>query len=975
MIKKQKILIVDDKKENLTALRQVLRAVDAEIVEANSGNEALAATLHHDFSLALLDVQMPLMSGFELARHLRAESGTLVLPIVFLTASYQDEAQVLKGYDAGGVDYITKPYQPEALLAKVRIFLEMDGNRRELELYRERLETQVDERTYELNKETAEHRRTETARASAEARYSELFSRMTEGFALHELICDKAGKPVDYRFLEVNQAYENFTGLRRDDILNRTALEVLPATEPRLIEAYGHVALTRKTIRLEDFAGVPGRFFSVTVFSPRPGQFVTILADVTERKKTEDELRGSEAKYRSLFTSSRDALMTLAPPLWRFTSGNPATLALFGAKTEEEFEACTPGDLSPALQPDGRSSAEKAAEMISKVLREGSCFFEWTHKRLNGTEFQATVLLTRCELNGAEFLQATVRDITEHKRTELTIHGAYEMQGVLNAMLQHSLAAVPLREKLSGHLAALFALPWLAVQPKGAVFILNARRDALVMMAQQGLASHLLEACALVPLGRCLCGKAAGTGQVVESASVGADHETAYAGMEPHGHFCSPITADGQTLGVLNLYLKKGAALTDPQKRFVKHAANIMAENILHAQTEEKLLQAQKMESVGRLAGGVAHDFNNILSVIKCYGEFVRKALPPQDPRAEDVQEILTAADRAVALTRQLLAFSRRQIMTPKAADLNKCVSDMTNMLRRLIGEDISLTTGLARTACTVMLDTGQMEQVLVNLVVNARDAMPGGGKIELSTELLPASEELFLAHPELARGPLVCFRVKDNGSGMTPEVKSHLFEPFYTTKEQGKGTGLGLSTVFGIVKQSGGDIEVESEPGKGTTFRICFPYYQAAPAAVPQEADEPAKNYAKGGETVLLVEDEESLRRLGRRVLASNGYTVLAAGGGEEALKELERYGKPVDLLVTDVVMPGMSGRELGREVARRELAGRILYMSGYTDDAIVKHGVLEPGLAFIYKPFTVDGLLAKVRAVLDGPREEAKA
>ncbi len=393
------------------------------------------------------------------------------------------------------------------------------------------------------------------------------------------------------------------------------------------------------------------------------------------------------------------------------------------------------------------------------------------------------------------------------------------------------------------------------------------------------------------------------------------------------------------------------------------------------AQMEEKLAQSQRLESVGRLAGGVAHGFNNILTVIKCYAELLRKGLDPQDPKIGDVHEILTAADRAAALTRQLLAFSRRQIMAPKVVDLNKCVGDVTNMLRSLIGEDIALTTKLAPAPCLTMLDAGQIEQALVNLVINARDAMPGGGAIELSTELLPLSRALSLAHPELPCGPMVCLKVSDSGTGMTAEVRSHLFEPFFTTKERGKGAGLGLPTVFGIVKQSGGDIEVESEPGKGTLFRICFPYCESAPEGTDAGKSGNAAGEVKGKETILLVEDEDGLRNLGKRVLASGGYMVLTAAGGVDALKELERHGKPVDLLLTDVVMPGMNGRELALEIARRSMAGRTIYMSGYTDDAIVKHGVLGPGLVFIYKPFSVDELLAKVRRVLDAPAGQSRA
>jgi len=389
---------------------------------------------------------------------------------------------------------------------------------------------------------------------------------------------------------------------------------------------------------------------------------------------------------------------------------------------------------------------------------------------------------------------------------------------------------------------------------------------------------------------------------------------------------------------------------------------------------ENQFLQSQKMEAVGVLAGGVAHDFNNILTAIKAYAGFIRNDLPPEAPMRADAGEILTAADRAGTLTRQLLAFSRRQILAPRVVDMNKIVGDMTKMLSRVIGEDIKIGTELEPAPCLALVDPGQLEQVVLNLAVNARDAMPKGGKLTLQTAILAGDAGLSAAHPDLPRGPLVCLKVRDTGTGMTGEVKARIFEPFYTTKEQGKGTGLGLSTVFGIVKQSGGEVTVSSEPAKGATFSIYLPLAENTVQDIRANKDGQAAAKT-GSETVLLVEDDESLRRLGARILKSSGYTVLAAASGAEALTVLEDHGKPVDLLVTDVVMPGMTGRDLALEIARRKQAGRTLYMSGYTDDAIVKHGVLEPGIAFIYKPFTVEALALKLREVLDGPADQAKA
>ena len=393
---------------------------------------------------------------------------------------------------------------------------------------------------------------------------------------------------------------------------------------------------------------------------------------------------------------------------------------------------------------------------------------------------------------------------------------------------------------------------------------------------------------------------------------------------------------------------------------------------------QQELLGAQKMESVGRLAGGVAHDFNNLLTVIGGYAGCLLQGLKEGAPGREDVKEILNAADRAAGLTRQLLAFSRKQLLAPTVVDLNVSVEGMARMLKRLIGEDVKLETRLAAGPCLVRVDEGQIDQVIANLAVNARDAMPGGGTLTLSTRVLPPDEELFSKYPDLARGPLVCLGVRDTGGGFTAEARAHMFEPFFTTKEKGKGTGLGLSMVFGIVKQSGGEIEVETSPETGTLFRIYLPHLETAlpekhrgrgAHAAPGAAAAP-----RGGETILLVEDEDSLRRLGERLLRLHGYTVVAAEDGLSALEAAERRGEPFDLLMTDVVMPGMTGQELAGELARRKLARRTLYTSGYTEDAIQKNGVLEPGIAFIYKPFTAEALALKLREVLDGPADKAK-
>jgi nitrogen-specific signal transduction histidine kinase len=384
------------------------------------------------------------------------------------------------------------------------------------------------------------------------------------------------------------------------------------------------------------------------------------------------------------------------------------------------------------------------------------------------------------------------------------------------------------------------------------------------------------------------------------------------------------------------------------------------------AAVQEQFRQSQKMEAVGQLAGGIAHDFNNLLTVIHGYSELILTSLDENSRLRQDVREIIHASERASSLTRQLLAFSRKQILQPKVLDLNAHVSNMDKMLRRMIGENIELMTLLAKDLGRTKADPGQIEQVILNLAVNARDAMLNGGKLTIETANIEFDENYARSHIGVTPGHYVMLSVSDTGVGIAREVKERIFEPFFTTKEKGKGTGLGLSTVFGIIQQSGGNIWVYSEPGLGTTFKIYLPRIEEdiellKPSAVSTKP-------LQGSETILLVEDEEIVRKLACTILQKNGYKVLEAPNGEEALRIVQgKNGNPIHLLVTDVVMPGMSGRQLADRLERLRPEMKILYISGYTDNAIVHHGVLDKGMHYIQKPFTVEGLVQKVREVLD--------
>jgi len=382
-------------------------------------------------------------------------------------------------------------------------------------------------------------------------------------------------------------------------------------------------------------------------------------------------------------------------------------------------------------------------------------------------------------------------------------------------------------------------------------------------------------------------------------------------------------------------------------------------------QLEAQFRQAQKMESVGQLAGGIAHDFNNLLTVINGTAELAIAQLREGDPLHEDLQEIRRAGERAAALTRQLLAFSRKQILQPQALDLNTVVAEMETMLQRLIGEDIDLVVVPTEGLGSVKADAGQIEQVIANLAVNARDAMPQGGQLTIETQNVEIDEQYGGQHGVAQKpGPYVMLAVSDTGVGMDEVTRQRIFEPFFTTKGPGKGTGLGLSTVYGIVKQSDGFIWVYSEVGQGTSFKTFLP--RVAEVAGSKRRS-PTIASAHGTETILVVEDVGGLCLLAKRILESAGYTVLTAASGEEALRLLEHYKEPVHLMITDVVMPGMSGRTLAERFDRTRLRMKVLYMSGYTDDVVVRHGVLDEGMPFLGKPFTGVELIRKVREVLD--------
>ena len=488
-----------------------------------------------------------------------------------------------------------------------------------------------------------------------------------------------------------------------------------------------------------------------------------------------------------------------------------------------------------------------------------------------------------------------------------------------------------------------------------------------------------------IKIGESLAGRVASTGRALllrdpaNHPDLDPEHAATMRRLGYRGLLTVPAKIGDRVVGVLSFLTtrEEGFSAEDMAiaTAFASHAAIALENSRLLlesrraydelAETQGQLEQAQKMDAIGRLAGGVAHDFNNLLTVILGRTDILLHPLKPEDPMRRGIELIQRTAGRAADLTRQLLAFSRKQVLEPVVLDLAAVTTDMKDMLGRLIGEDIALLTNPTPGLGRVKADRGQIEQVIMNLAVNARDAMPQGGRLIVETANIDLDDEYVRRHVGARPGPHVMLAVSDTGTGIPHEIQSQIFEPFFTTKEQGKGTGLGLATVYGIVKQSGGYIEVDSEPGQGTTFRIYLPRLEAAAVTVDRSVRPAAA--AGGTETILLVEDEEGVRELARDILRASGYTVLEARNGAEALLLCERHQGPLDMLLTDVVMPRMSGRELAERLAPLRPDLSVLYMSGYTDDAVIRHGVLGAGTAFLQKPFTPAALVLRVRETLD--------
>jgi len=650
--------------------------------------------------------------------------------------------------------------------------------------------------------------------------------------------------------------------------------------------------------------------------------------DITKRRQAEAALETSETNYREIFDAANDAVMVLDVETGSVLDANAKMCEMFACAYDDALGLGV-GDLSSGESP---YTHEGIMRWLSKAVQYGPQLFEWAAKSRDDRTFWVEMSLKRAQIGGEQRILAAVRDISQRMGAE-----------------QENLRLVQFLSIVIDS-----ANVWLnALDRSGNVVIWNRAAETISGYRAKDVVGHNQIWEWLYPdedYRREITDRVTA---VIRKGGATTDEETTIQTKDGEKRVISWYSRNlvderGSSIGLVSL----GRDVTE------------------HKQLEQQLRQAGKMEAIGRLAGGVAHDFNNLLTAIMGYSDLLLSALDDDESTRQEVLEIKRSTDRAMSLTRQLLAFSRRQILQPKVLDLNEVVADMDRMLRRLIRVDIEFISALEPALGNVEADRGQLEQVIMNLAVNARDAMPRAGQMTIETQNVDVDAAYAEVRPPMQPGRYVVLAVSDTGTGMDRDTQARIFEPFFSTKAQGKGTGLGLATVYGIVKQSDGYIWVYSEEGQGTTFKIYLPRVDKALSPSPKAAA--AAEPARGSETILLVEDEEVVRRLTTRILRKSGYTVLEATHSDEAIERCEEYRDTIHLMLTDVVLRGLSGRDLAELLSTRRPDMKVIYMSGYTDEVIAHRGILKAGIPFIQKPFTVVSLSRKVREVLDEAQEE---
>ncbi len=794
-----------------------------------------------------------------------------------------------------------------------------------------------------------------------------------------QVICDEKERPVDFIHQEVNAGYKKLTGLK--NVVGLKASEVFPDIEnshPEFIEKHLRVAESGVPDRFEFYLETLHKHFDISVYSLQKGYFTVIIDDITERKEAEQGLRKSEERFKTLFNSQSAIQAILDPDTGKVLDVNQKAADWYGWSVEELKQMYTK-DIN-TLTP------EAIISNLKTVPARQQNKFTGCHRRADGSIRDVEIFRNKIELDGKAVIHVITTDITDRLRDEEELRRltrALQATNKCNEALIQSNDEMELLHKVCNIIVETggYRMTWVGYPEQD-------REKSISVVAEAGFVGDYIKnikVCwADIPQGRGPVGMAIRTGQSCVIKNILDDPLFDIWRKEAikHGYaslLVLPLKAESEVFGLLAIYSAKPDAFDEEETTLLTSLADNLANGITmlrlhkaqvqleeeHEKLQAQLLHSQKMEMVGQLAGGIAHDFNNMLGVILGHVEMALSEKKLSQSIQADLDAIQRAAKRSADLTRQLLAFARKQIAMPHILDLNSTVEGMLSMLRRLIGENISLDWRPTAGQTLVKIDPSQLDQILVNLCVNSRDAITGVGRITIQTDRLSLNREEQTVHPDTIPGHYITLAVTDNGSGIEKKHHSHIFEPFFTTKEIGKGTGLGLSTVYGIVKQNNGSISFESARGKGTSIKINLPLHKETTDKVEYEPADPVTLQNK--KTVLLCEDQPDILNVCQRILVQQGYLVIPAATPHEAIRIASKHEGVVDLLLTDVVMPGMNGSELAFNVQSICPDLKTLFMSGYTADIIASHGVVEDGVNFIQKPFSGKQLVRSVRESLD--------
>lgn len=951
MAVQNKILIVNDVRDQLDLTTYLLREAGYECLAASDGAEALKIASQEYPDLIVSDVVMPGMDGITLCREIRSNIALADTPILLVSGLRHDDESVIAGLAAGADEYLELPFNPPTFVARVTRMVER-------------------KRSYDLL--AANDKRFRSLIENS----TDIISTLTlDGIATYE-----------------SPSIEAVLGYTPEELIGRNVFGFIHPDDVEKTQQYFSEAIkqgsptapiTYRARHKDNSWRVLESVGKAFVESGRPQYVIVNSRDITEITRESDERRKSDQRLKMIFDSV-GAGLGLFDRAGHAIECNSALERMLGYTTKELSRL----SFIDYTHPDDINRCGKQLDRV-KAGEIRSFEEEKRYIRKDGSTFWARLSVSRPSWkdSGEDTFIAVVEDNTERSLAAAALTEANER--AINEYIRLLERLGTLGERLAGahDLGSIYDAVSefiVASVPCSAIYVSrydhksDSRTGLYLWYNDHGMPAAEMGP---TPVGNGPVGQAIKSGRTLifndfldaiatrpSGIRYGYDDDS----RDPRSALVAPLKIMGRIIGAIEVQSYDPEAYTEEHATAMQMAAGLTANAIENAELleqtiakAEQLRQAQKLESVGRLAGGIAHDFNNMLTAINGYSELTLRRLAPDDPLRRNVEEIKKAGERSAALTHQLLAFSRQQVLQPRIMEMNQAVEDVRVLLERLIGENVHLELNLASDAGLIEADPSQLTQVIMNLAVNSRDAMPEGGRLLIQTENVYLDEGYAAKHIGSRPGSFVMLAVSDNGVGMLEQTQKHIFEPFYTTKEVGKGTGLGLATVYGIVKQSGGYIWCYSEEGFGTTFKIYLP--RVDKNAFEMEEERRTESVTTGNETILLVEDQELVRDLTTQLLKNCGYQVIQACNGEEALAICENASQKIDLLLTDIVMPKISGRQLVALVGPKRPGMKVLYMSGYTDDAIVQQGIIEPDSNFIAKPFTLTDLAHKVRQCLD--------